>query len=95
MLPKARKTKIDFDALGDQMLQLKEKLMREGVPEDAEAAYRYLYAYSLTPRSAEMAPAALTGLLDEAAAALDDGARERARRAARDLAACCMSPGSP
>jgi len=64
-------------------------------PEDAAAAYRYLYAYSLTPRSAEMAPAALTGLLDEAAAALDDGARERARRAARDLAACCMSPGSP
>lgn len=64
-------------------------------PEDAETAYRYLYAYSLTPRSAELTPAALTGLLDEAAAPLDDAARERARRAARDLAACCMAPGTP
>lgn len=64
-------------------------------PEDAETAYRYLYAYSLTPRSIELTPAALTRLLDEAAAPLDDAARERARRAARDLAACCMAPGAP
>jgi hypothetical protein len=64
-------------------------------PEDAEAAYRYLYAYSLTPRSVELAPDALARLLDEAAAPLDDAARERARSAARALAACCMSPGAP
>lgn len=62
---------------------------------DAEAAYRYLYAYSLTPRSTETAPEALAYLLGEAAAALDDNARARARSDAQDLAACCMAPGTP
>ena len=37
MFKQARKTDIDFDALGSQMAQLKQRLMREGVPEDAEA----------------------------------------------------------
>lgn len=37
MLPEAKKTKIDFKVLGQQMAELKEKLMVEGVPPDAEA----------------------------------------------------------
>ena len=37
MFKEARKTEIDFDVLGSQMAQLKQKLMRDGVPEDAEA----------------------------------------------------------
>lgn len=37
MFPKARKTDIDFVALGERMTELKEKLTRDGVPPDAEA----------------------------------------------------------
>jgi hypothetical protein len=37
MFKKAKKTEIDFDILGSQMAHLKQQLMREGVPEDAEA----------------------------------------------------------
>jgi len=37
MFKEARKTDVDFHALGSQMAELKQKLMREGVPEDAEA----------------------------------------------------------
>jgi hemerythrin superfamily protein len=37
MFKEAKKTEIDFDALGSQMAQLKQRLMRDGVPEDAEA----------------------------------------------------------
>jgi hypothetical protein len=37
MFPEARKTAIDFKALGERMQELKEKLQEEGVPEDAEA----------------------------------------------------------
>jgi Hemerythrin HHE cation binding domain len=37
MFKEAKKTEIDFDVLGDQMSQLKEKLMQDGVPPDAEA----------------------------------------------------------
>ena len=37
MFPKARKTDIDLVALGEQMTELKKRLMREGVPPDAEA----------------------------------------------------------
>jgi hemerythrin superfamily protein len=37
MFKEAKKTEIDFDILGGQMAQLKQRLMREGVPEDAEA----------------------------------------------------------
>jgi hemerythrin superfamily protein len=37
MFKEAKKTEIDFDILGSQMAHLKQKLMREGVPEDAEA----------------------------------------------------------
>jgi hemerythrin superfamily protein len=37
MFPKARKTDIDFVALGTQMSELKKRLIRDGVPPDAEA----------------------------------------------------------
>ena len=37
MFKEAKKTEIDFDILGSQMAELKQRLMREGVPEDAEA----------------------------------------------------------
>ena len=37
MFKEAKQTEIDFDVLGSQMAQLKQKLMQEGVPADAEA----------------------------------------------------------
>jgi Hemerythrin HHE cation binding domain len=37
MFKEARKTDVDFESLGNQMAQLKKKLMQEGVPPDAEA----------------------------------------------------------
>jgi hemerythrin-like domain-containing protein len=37
MFKKARKTGIDFNALGDQMLHMKQRLMLDGVPVDDEA----------------------------------------------------------
>ena len=37
MFKEAKKTDIDFDVLGSQMTHLKQKLMQEGVPPDAEA----------------------------------------------------------
>ena len=37
IFPKARKTAIDFVALGEHMRALKEKLIRKGVPPDAES----------------------------------------------------------
>jgi len=37
MFKEAKKTDIDFNALGSQMANLKQKLMQEGVPADAEA----------------------------------------------------------
>ena len=37
MLPKAQKTEIDFDALGEEMHARKEELLSEGVPEPDEA----------------------------------------------------------
>jgi hemerythrin superfamily protein len=37
ILPKAQKTEIDFDALGEEMLGRKEELLSEGVPETDEA----------------------------------------------------------
>jgi hemerythrin-like domain-containing protein len=37
MFPKARKTDIDFAVLGERMRQMKQKLQREGLPQDAEA----------------------------------------------------------
>ena len=38
MLPKAKELDIDFEALGERMLERKKKLMKEGVPSDAEHA---------------------------------------------------------
>ena len=38
MLPKAREVKLDFEALGQQMLARKKQLERDGVPADAERA---------------------------------------------------------
>ncbi len=37
MLPEAKKTDIDFEVLGQRMWDMKQKLMRDGVPPDAEA----------------------------------------------------------
>jgi len=37
MFKEAKKTDIDFEVLGSQMAHLKQKLMQEGVPPDAEA----------------------------------------------------------
>jgi hypothetical protein len=37
MFRQARETDVDFAALGEQIAELKEQLMREGVPADAEA----------------------------------------------------------
>ena len=37
MFKKARESDIDFGALGEQMAQLKKRLLKEGVPPDAEA----------------------------------------------------------
>jgi hypothetical protein len=38
MLPKAREMKLDFEALGQQMLERKKKLLKNGIPFDAEHA---------------------------------------------------------
>ncbi|HEY1497464.1 MAG TPA: hemerythrin domain-containing protein [Candidatus Solibacter sp.] len=38
MLPKAREMKLDFEALGQQMLERKKKLLKNGIPSDAEHA---------------------------------------------------------
>ena len=38
MLPKAKKLKIDFEALGQQMLERKARLQEDGIPSDAEHA---------------------------------------------------------
>ena len=38
MLPKAKEVKIDFEALGQRMLDRKEKLLSAGIPVDAEHA---------------------------------------------------------
>lgn len=38
MLPKARELKLDFEALGQQMLARKKKLLKDGIPTDAEHA---------------------------------------------------------
>lgn len=37
MFPEAKKTEIDFKALGERMREMKERLKAEGVPQDAEA----------------------------------------------------------
>jgi len=58
-------------------------------PADPEAAYANLFAWSLTPRSAEMPPDVLTLMLSEASKTLDADAVERAREEGRRLAACC------
>ena len=38
MLPKARKAKLDFEALQQKMLRRKERLLKDGVPPAAEEA---------------------------------------------------------
>jgi len=38
MLPKARELKLDFEALGQQMLERKKKLLKDGIPADVEHA---------------------------------------------------------
>jgi hypothetical protein len=36
MLPKAKELKIDFEAVGQRMLDRKKQLQRDGIPSDAE-----------------------------------------------------------
>lgn len=58
---------------------------------DAQRAYAYLYAYSLTPRSQDLIPELLELLLAQAAHDLDPTALEQARESGRQLATCCQS----
>ena len=37
MFPRARKTNIDFQTLGEQMMEMKKRLKKNGVPPDAES----------------------------------------------------------
>lgn len=57
---------------------------------NAQQAYAYLYAYSLTPRSQELIPELLDLLLARAAHALDPVSLELARESGRQLATCCL-----
>lgn len=56
-------------------------------PMNAEAAYAYLYAYSLTPRASDFVPELLEQMLEAKAAPLDQPSQERARTRALRLAA--------
>jgi len=38
MLPKAKEVKLDFEALGQKMLERKKQLQKDGIPADAEHA---------------------------------------------------------
>jgi hypothetical protein len=58
-------------------------------PANPESAYANLYAYTLTPRSADMPPQVLALMLSEASKVLDAAAIDRAREEGRRLAACC------
>jgi hypothetical protein len=52
MLPKAKSLEIDFDALGQQMLDRKEELQEDGIPTDAEhAMVRKTHGRADTPAS--------------------------------------------
>ncbi|HET9033969.1 MAG TPA: hypothetical protein VFN25_13825 [Dokdonella sp.] len=74
------------------LLQLS-KQHTEGLlfPADAEVGYRYLYAFSLTPRASDFVPGYLEMMLALAAQDLDPIAQGRAQEAGRRLATCCMS----
>ena len=74
------------DALALQQRYLTRNLV---YTDDAATAYAYLFAYSLTPGSAETVPALLAHALEEAAKGLDSATLEHARADARRLAACC------
>ena len=58
---------------------------------DAQRAYAYLYAYSLTPRSQDLVPELLELLLAQTAHGLDPASLEQARESGRQLATCCQS----
>jgi hypothetical protein len=60
------------------------------VAPNAQMAYAYLYAYSLTPRSQDLIPELLELLLVRAAQGLDPVALEQARESGRQLATCCQ-----
>lgn len=64
------------------------------VSSDPEKAYAYLYAYSLTPRSADLIPERLDQMLASMSNGLDDAARARARVDGQRLAECCKAGGS-
>lgn len=58
-------------------------------PANPETAYANLYAYSLTPRAAEMPPVVLALMLSDASKTLDADAIARAREKGQRLAICC------
>ncbi|MBL0165144.1 MAG: hypothetical protein IPP82_16240 [Xanthomonadales bacterium] len=60
-------------------------------PANAEIAYSYLYAFSLSPRAMDFVPGYLEVVLASASQDLDAIAQERAREAGRSLATCCMT----
>lgn len=57
---------------------------------NAEIAYAYLYAYSLSPRASEIEPELLYQMLEASAGTLDEEARERAEAQGLQLSACCQ-----
>ncbi len=79
-------------AQGDALALLRMSGQYDGgylYPPNAEMAYTYLYAYSLTARADEIVPELLDQALSERAAPLDEAARERARAEGQRIAACC------
>lgn len=76
------------DALG--LLQLSSHYAAGDLyPANAETAYAYLYAYSLTTRASDLVPELLAQMLATSAGPLDEEARERARDQGLELATCC------
>lgn len=81
-------------AQGDALaLQQFSRHYTEGMllPANAEMAYRYLYAFSLTPRARDFVPGYLELALSSAAQGFDPIAREQAQEEGRRLATCCLS----
>lgn len=78
------------DALALQQLSI---VHADGLlfPANAELAYGYLYAFSLTPRANDFVPGLLDLLLDMRAQGLDAAALARAQEAGRRFATCCMA----
>ena len=81
-------------AQGDGLaLQRLSKAHSDGLlfPADAEVAYSYLFAFSLTPRASDFVPGLLAFALDTGAQALDAATLARSQEEGRLLARCCMA----